>query len=795
MMTGVVFVSYLGMLASTECHGIASGRITDSKNNKPVSDTRIEASDGTLIAQSKEDGSFKLEGLCSGGIKIRFLRWGYASQEIRLQNERNPEQPISVLLDPVTEQAPDEITVRAKTPKESSQMRAVVSLDGDDLLRTRGKNLADTLAELPGVTVLRSGNAAKPIVRGQHGSRLLMLFDGVRHEGQDWGLNHGAEIDPFAAGSIRVVKGSAGVRYGPDAIAGVLLVDPPPMLTEPGIRLETQTIGALNGRRGTVAARIDGNPEQLTNLSWRLDGNYSRGAGLDTPAHPLDNTGIEEWNAGGAVAYEGECWSLKLSFHHKTDTSGVCRCVRKETTADFDAQVLLDEPVYSELYEADYEIERPYQGVTHDIAIARGKLEIGDLGELELTYSFQRNDRKEYEIVRVETDYAQHNFTLRTHTADALFRHAVEISADTRLEGLIGVSGILQENVYRGWPLLSDYRGLGGGIFAVERFIFDDFEIEAGVRFDHTTRHAYLPKKTFQSLVREERIDSETCNIGEDFSRCDSSFNAVTFSLGGMVDIASGVRAKIDLSSATRAPTINEQYLNGTSPSFPVMARGNHTLKAETSWSASATLKADWSIFQSEVSIYGSLIDDYIYLSPELRDDGTIRTDVLIQGRFPRFSYDPINAVFYGVDADALVQLGSFDLALQGSLVHARNTQNNEFLIFIPPDQLRAEITYLLPDFEWIEDSQVSVNATLVASQHNVSPDSDFAPVPDGYALFGARASTVFYIGEGRYLFSVEMQNILNHRYRDYTSLLRYFSDEPGRQMFVRLGTEFGFYQ
>ena len=58
--------------------------------------------------------------------------------------------------------------------------------------------------------------------------------------------------------------------------------------------------------------------------------------------------------------------------------------------------------------------------------------------------------------------------------------------------------------------------------------------------------------------------------------------------------------------------------------------------------------------------------------------------------------------------------------------------------------------------------------------------------------LFGAKASTKLYLGDGRYLVSLEVQNMLNSRYRDYTSLLRYFADEPGRQVYLRFGTEFG---
>ena len=74
----------------------------------------------------------------------------------------------------------------------------------------------------------------KPIIRGQDERRNLILFDRVRHAGQKWGVDHAPEIDPFAAGSITVIKGAGGIRWGPDAIGGVVLVDPLPLRRTPG---------------------------------------------------------------------------------------------------------------------------------------------------------------------------------------------------------------------------------------------------------------------------------------------------------------------------------------------------------------------------------------------------------------------------------------------------------------------------------------------------------------------------------------------------------------------------------
>ena len=788
-MTGALVLVALGTLyAAPPCEGVVHGQVMDSESGEALSRARIQIGDGAHAVRSDDSGRFRLEGVCPGPVRLRAVRSDYALRELRLQV--TGAHHVEIRLAPTRVSQGQEILVQAPRVK-AADTRSVVSLEGDALLRTRGKSLADALAALPGVTVLRNGMTAKPVVRGQYGSRVLKLYDGVRHEGQDWGLDHSPEIDPFAAGAMHVVKGASGVRYGPDAIAGVLLVEPPALLEEPGYRIHGDLVGAVNGKRGTAALRFDANHEGLPGLSWRLDGNYSRGAGLMTPNYPLDNTGIEEWNIGAMVAYEAECWDAKLSYRRNVRRNGICLCVRNETTSDFEAQLLSDRPQNSELYLADYKIERPFQDVTHDMVLARTRAEFEGIGEFEATYAFQLNDRHEYDTVRIETPVAQFNFTLRSHTADIVFQHApISLSEGLRIEGLAGLSAILQENVYRGWPLLSDYRAYGIGVFALERLIVGRFEFEAGARFDYEAREAHIPVKTYEALLRAERLSPEACIVGDEFTRCPTDFSAGTLSLGALMRISEGLNAKLDLSTATRFPTIDEQYISGASPAFPVMARGRGSLGPETSWSLSGTFEAIFPWLSAELSVYGNYIDDYIYLAPELREDGTVRTDVLISGRYPRFGYGPIDALYYGFDANASLRLGPFDLNVQASLVRANNVDTGEFLLFIPSDRLHTEVTYRPPDGDIAFDSYFSINTTLVAPQYSVSPEVDFAPVPDGYVLLGASVGTKFKWGEQHFSLSVEAQNLLNTSYRDYTSLLRYYSDEPGVQVFVRLGTE-----
>ena len=123
-------------------------------------------------------------------------------------------------------------------------------MDEAELNRNTDNNLAETVSTVPGVTLSRgTSDSAKPIIRGHHERRLLVLNDGIRHESQKWGPDHATEIDPFSAGTIRIVRGAAGTRFGPDAIGGVIIVDPPQMPLEAGSSGKVLSSFSSNGKR------------------------------------------------------------------------------------------------------------------------------------------------------------------------------------------------------------------------------------------------------------------------------------------------------------------------------------------------------------------------------------------------------------------------------------------------------------------------------------------------------------------------------------------------------------------
>jgi iron complex outermembrane receptor protein len=779
------------------CRAAIAGRAVDATTGEALRAVQIQLektgkTQPTVEARTDASGAFSLAGLCPGAYRLTARRADYEPQTRAVRALVAKAQTLALALEPRQLARLDDVVVEALAAVRDDT-RSAITLEGDALARTRGRNLAESLEPIAGVTVLRSGNTSKPMIRGQFGRRVLMLFDRVRHEGQKWGLDYAPEIDPFAAGKLTVIKGAAGVRFGPDAVGGAILSDPLPLRLSPGYDGEVHLVGISNGRRGTLALRLDGAHPSIAGLAWRLEGNYSRGAALSTPDYPLDNTSIEEWNVGATIGYRRGAFEGKISYRRYNNQAGVFTGFHtSHTPDDFFASIERGRPREVEHFNSEYRIDRAYQQVSHDFLVARGAYRAKGVGRFEATYTFQLDLREEFEIVRQSITGPQYDFTLHTHTLDLVFEHdPISLGKSWRLEGRAGMSGMFQRNLYVGLPLIPNYRSFAGGVYAIERLLGRSIEIEGGLRYDHISRQALIDKVTFDKAAQRGRLSSADCKQkSAKVYRCPHSFNAVTFSAGALWRFAKGFNAKINLASATRAPNIDEQYLEGASPSFPVFGIGAPQLGLETTWSASATVSGATSWLAFELSGYINLINNYIYFSPAINPDGTPMIDVLVRGSFPRFVYSDVDALFYGADGSVVFKAPkplSLELDLRFTMVRAQDADDGSYLVFIPPDRARATLTYKFPKLGMFDKTFASLTATLVSRQNRFDINADFAPPPDGYWLLGAAIGTELSVNGQRVRITAEGRNLLDARYRDYISLVRYFADEPGLEVLVRV--------
>lgn len=795
----------LAALAAGPCEESIAGRVVDENTGAML--PRVVVTAGEREVSTDEDGAFVLTAVCPGRVEVTASRADYASRTQRV--EVPAREPVSLVLRPREVDVLDDVVVVAPAPK-SLDTTANDALSDEELDDLRGRGLADALASISGVTVLRGpgGGMGKPIIRGQVGRRNLILYDRVRHESQKWGLEHAPEIDPFGADTITVIKGAGGIRYGPDAVGGVVLVDPPPLPSDPGVSGEVHLVGATNERRGTVAARVQGAHRALPGFAWRAEGNVSRGGASMTPEYPLDNTGTRIWNAGGSLGYERRGFSLQTTYRHYAMRSGIFTGLRAETVEDFDAALELGRPQGAADYRRDYEIERPFQEVSHDLAIVRGRAPLGKAGTLVATYALQNNDRDEYDVVRQNISGPQLELELRTHSADLVFEQSpVALGSAALLEGEVGAGFVNRRNRYDGSDpgFLPDYEEQAGGVFALERIVWDRVELEGGARYDGMARSSTLDDRTFLPFRAQDRLPSD-CTENDDGAVCSTPFHAASGSLGiavRPVAVVPELVTSLDLSTAVRFSGSDERFIKGAAPSFPVFSNGDGTLQPERTWTGSLTAgyANDWAF--AEASGFSSFIDDYIYFAfapqqnadpsaPGFSDCAPLQCGV--QGAFPLFAPEAVDALFYGGEVEGAIAPPRWPVRFdaRASWVRGQQLEGGEPLTFVPPGHYDLGVTYAWPDLGISEGGHVGVRGSFVDRQRHFDQDADLTTPPPAYFVLGADAGVAVPIGGQRMTFSLTGRNLTNARYRDYTSLLRYYANEPGWDLLLRVSLDFG---
>jgi len=687
------------------------------------------------------------------------------------------------------------VDVVAEREQPEDDPKTVTALDEEALRRNRGQDLAETLEEVPGVVMARgTASVGKPVIRGQPERRLLLIEGGVRHENQKWGVDHAPEIDPSGAGTIRVLKGPAGVIHGPDAVGGVIIVEPRAMPYEPGLGGSVDLVGSANGPSLYGGGRIEGMPAAVPGLSFRVEGNYSRGGPQSTPDHVLGNTANQQWNVRAAAQYRTPAFKVTLRYRHYDLRAGIYYGVANSTPSALQTQIESDAPPVGSQWTRDWQWERPYQAVAHDQATAEVRARLGPAGSIEARYSFQRNHRREFESARRSIEGPQYDFRLRTHTLDVTWEQPPARLGVATGSGRVGVSGLFQEHVYSGLTLLPNHRSLGVGVYALERLTFPRGVIEAGARYDRLGRTAFFNRNPYERHIARGTLDPDDCEPGDGRTRCPTGFDGGAVAVGGVLHAVPGVLdLKLDLSTASRFPNTDELYMNGSSPTFPVYALGSPDLGVETALGVAPTVGFSQPWLHVELSGHLTRIVDYIYFAPELNALGQPHVDVTIRGAFPRYSYRSLQALFYGVDGH--FELGPesvVSLDVSGSVVRGQNLADGSHLVGVPPDRLRIAGRLQPKKLGPFEDVLVEANVLLVGTVANrLDRTADLAPAPDAYALIGAALGASLPLPGVDVSFHLEFTNIANARYRETLSLLRYYSNEPGRDVRLRVGFDF----
>jgi len=632
-----------------------------------------------------------------------------------------------------------------------------ISVVGNQTLNsTLSTNIIDAISLQPGIAqVTTGGGISKPVIRGLGYNRVVVIDDGIRQEGQQWGDEHGVEVDGASVHSVEIIKGPASLRYGSDALAGVIIFHDEPVEQAGEMHANYQTEFQSNSGLFGNSIVFRGNK---SNIFWNVRASHKM-------AHAYKNkydgyvagSQFRERALSGLIGKSASYGrnSLRLSYYHLTP--GLIEGERDAETGE----LLCDGNVKT------YGHGMPYQQVKHYKAVSDNTFFVGNT-TLKAVLSYQQNIRQEYED-------GHHHEEGETHETD--HHHGTSPSLDFRLHTIgydvyatfpelrgwqlvSGVGGMWQRSLNKGFEyLIPAYSLFDFGIFTTASRHFGKWHVSGGLRYDTRRLHG------------EQLLEDGDVRFS-DFTR---RFNGLTGSAGVIVNLDRNWNVRLNIARGFRAPNMSELGSNGAHEGALRYELGDHNLKSE--FSTQLDFGVDYTSQQLilQLSLFANRIDNYIFIHKLQADGQTVYAD----GR-PVFQYD---------GGDALLSGG--ELAIEWHPIHCLHVNNamgyvyaiqlhqpktSRYLPFTPAPRWIANIRYDLT-----HEARVFANAYValgwecnLRQNHYRMIDDTETPTPS-YTLFNAAVATdIHYRKRHIATLTLTAQNLLDKAYQSHLSRLKY---------------------
>lgn len=749
-----------------------SGKITDKQTGATLPGVSIYFPDLKTGAVSTLDGSYFVDNLPDKKILIQISFIGYKTiiETIDLSTVTTKDFAMETSVKEMNEVV---VTGHSQAGEKNRTPTPITSISKVELQQNASSNIIDAIAKQPGISQITTGSGiSKPVIRGLGYNRVVVVNDGIRQEGQQWGDEHGIEIDEFTVNKVEILKGPASLSYGSDAIAGVVNILSETTIPQGkiagGLIANYQTNNGLIGYSANLAGNLKG-------IIWNL--RYS-----NKMAHAYQNkydgyvynSGFKENTVSGILGLNKAWGYSHLHFSVYDFSPGLTEGERDSATGKFIKPIAINDSTEgSELVTnsefKNYESGIPFQKISHYKFTLNNSLLIGN-GSIKLVVGFQKNQRKEFGDV-LNPEVYQLFFDMNTINYDLRYLFPEKNGWDIS----IGVNGMQQNSKNKGIEfLVPEYNLFDVGEFVIIKKSFNKFDISGGLRYD--TR---IEKTNALFLnAQEEPTTASDTSAYEKFSRQNETFSGITGSIGATYQFTDKVFAKANAARGYRAPNIGELGSNGVHEGTMKYEIGNASLKAETSLQFDLAIGLNAEHISAEVDVFTNNINNFIY-SRKL--NSTFGGDSIRDGA-TAFQFVSGDASLTGGEVIIDIHPHPLDwLHFENSFSYVQAVQKGEsdstkYLPFTPAPKLQSD---LRADIK--KAGKVLSNIYIKAGLENYFAQNNYysaygtETATPGYTLFNAGIGTDFMRKENTFcsLF-VSVNNITDVAYKSHLSRLKY---------------------
>ena len=615
-------------------------------------------------------------------------------------------------------------------------------ISNKDLRQTTSTNIIDAIAHQPGMAQITTGGGiSKPIIRGLGYNRIIVMNEGVRQEGQQWGDEHGIEIDPQIVNSVEILKGPASLMYGSDAMAGVVILHSAPTLPEGKMRANVSTEYQTNNGLFDYSLNFAGNQKGFV---W--DARFS-----DKMAHAYKNkvdgyvpgSQFKE-RAGRLMLGLNKRWGhTHLTWTAFHQTPSIVEGERDETTGEL---VCNSDNVKT------YSKALPFQEIKHYKAVLDNSFNLPK-GWLKAIIGYQQNRRQEFE--ESEDEYELF-FKLHTVTYDV--RYLSQEYSGWKVAG--GVNGMWQQSQNLGEEsLIPEYKLFDIGGYATLSKSLGKWTLNGGLRFDN--RHLNFHSRDFSGLSGSI---GAVCNISEHFN------------------------LRLNMARGFRAPNMSELGSDGVHEGTLRYELGNPDLKPEYSWQADLGLDFTSQYISAQVALFANRIENYIFakridlvMEEGLRTYEYTQGDARLLGFEAGIDFHPIHCIhfentFSFVDAQQLHQ-----------------PEETKYLPMTPAPRWTSELKYELTHHSHfaLNNAYAALGLECNLAQNHYYKADDTETRTPSYTLLSLSIGSDLNIHKRKVAeISVTAENLLNRAYQNHLSRLKYtdVNNVTGQQGVFNMG-------
>lgn len=785
--------SYSSIIIAQDCAYTFSGLVDDFHDKSPIVGATVLIKNQNKYATTDINGKFIINNVCKGTITVEISHVACDPKILTFTIDKNLYKVID--LEHHIEEL-NEVSVKGKTGLKTKTSQETL-INTKTLEKFSSASLGDAIKNIAGVSSINTGNTiVKPIINGLHSSRVLISFNNVRLQDQEWGIEHAPNIDINAAETVSVIKGANALQYGGDAIGGVVIVNPSKVImNKDSLYGKTILSQQSNGRLFNITSSLHKNYKK----GWYINGqaSYKRAGDFRAPDYYLTNTGIDAKAFTFATGYKKFNKGFELFYSHLKNKIGILSASHVGSASDLRNAIEIGIP--SKISDFSYTINNPKQDVTHQLFKATFYKRFKGLGKISLQYDFQSNNRLEFDLRRGDNkNIAATDLLLKTHS----FRADIKMDANPDRIYKFGITGSYQNNfpdpATKVRRIIPDYDKYTFGAYGIGNFKFEDIMLSAGLRYDleHIDAKKFYQNSRWNSLGYQNDFSHFIIDSNLPGSQLLANpvftYHNISASLGLSYNINENSSLLANYGLANRAPNASELFSAGLHHSAARIELGDLRIQPETSNRFSTTYNFNHQKFNFSIEGFYNFINDFIYIEPS-------GAELTQRGTFVTWEYKQVDAHLFGIDTNISYQVNkNISIANKSSFLRGKDMSNKRDLIDIPPFKTVTQLTF--NKTEWY-NFNASVESEFNARQNNFPNNNfeifipqtnsyelvDISTPPSAYHLLNFSSGIEFNLFKTNMGLTFSVDNILNTKYRNYLNKLRYFADDLGRNFNIQI--------